>query len=146
MIPQKTIEELIKKHSNLENDLSSGKIDKKLFAEKSKEYADLNDIIDSAKKYISFDKDKSELEKIITEKNTDEELKKMAESELNNLNFNYKKIEKKLKLFLLPKDEADKKNAIIEIRAGTGGLEASLFASDLFKMYEKVSQKKKMEC
>ena len=143
MIPQKTIEELIKKHSNLENDLSSGKIDKKLFAEKSKEYADLNDIIDSAKKYISFDKDKSELEKIITEKNTDEELKKMAESELNNLNFNHKKIEKKLKLFLLPKDEADKKNAIIEIRAGTGGLEASLFASDLFKMYEKVSQKKK---
>ena len=49
---------------------------------------------------------------------------------------------KKLKLFLLPKDEADKKNAIIEIRAGTGGLEASLFASDLFKMYEKVSHKK----
>ncbi len=52
-------------------------------------------------------------------------------------------MKKKLKLFLLPKDEADKKNAIIEIRAGTGGLEASLFASDLFKMYEKVSHKKK---
>ena len=52
------------------------------------------------------------------------------------------KLMKKLKLFLLPKDEADKKNAIIEIRAGTGGLEASLFASDLFKMYEKVSHKK----
>ena len=48
-----------------------------------------------------------------------------------------------MKLFLLPKDEADKKNAILEIRAGTGGLEASLFASDLFKMYEKVSHKKK---
>ena len=53
------------------------------------------------------------------------------------------KNEKKLKLFLLPKDDADSKNAIIEIRAGTGGLEASLFASDLFKMYEKVSNKKK---
>ena len=53
-------------------------------------------------------------------------------------------IMKKIKLFLLPKDEADKKNAIIEIRAGTGGLEASLFASDLFKMYEKVSQQKEM--
>ena len=52
------------------------------------------------------------------------------------------KMEKKLKLFLLPKDEADKKDAIIEIRAGTGGLEASLFAADLFKMYEKVSHKK----
>jgi len=50
---------------------------------------------------------------------------------------------KKIKLFLLPKDEADAKNAIIEIRAGTGGLEASLFASDLFKMYEKVSHNKK---
>ena len=49
---------------------------------------------------------------------------------------------KKLKLFLLPKDDADRKNAIIEIRAGTGGLEASLFAADLFKMYEKVSHKK----
>ena len=54
-----------------------------------------------------------------------------------------KKMKKKLKLFLLPKDEADKKNAIIEIRAGTGGLEASLFAADLYKMYEKVSNKKK---
>ena len=146
MIPQKTIEELIKKHSILEKDLSSGKIDKKLFAEKSKEYADLNEIVDNAKKYLSFEKDKSGLEKIIGEKNTDEELKKMADIELNELKSDYEKIEKTLKLFLLPKDEADKKNAIIEIRAGTGGLEASLFASDLFKMYEKVSHKKKMEC
>ena len=56
---------------------------------------------------------------------------------------NYQINEKKLKLFLLPKDIADSKNAIIEIRAGTGGLEASLFASDLYKMYEKVSLKKK---
>tara|TARA_B100001564_G_scaffold351054_1_gene356366 strand:- start:536 stop:1609 length:1074 start_codon:yes stop_codon:yes gene_type:complete len=143
MIPQKTIEELIKKHSILEKDLSSGKIDKKLFAEKSKEYADLNEIVDNAKKYLSFEKDKSGLEKIIGEKNTDEELKKMADIELNELKSDYEKIEKTLKLFLLPKDEADKKNAIIEIRAGTGGLEASLFASDLFKMYEKVSHKKK---
>ena len=85
MIPQKTIEELIKKHSILEKDLSSGKIDKKLFAEKSKEYADLNEIIDNAKKYLFFEKDKSGLEKIIAEKNTDEELKKMAEIELNEL-------------------------------------------------------------
>ena len=66
----------------------------------------------------------------------------MAEAELSNLDKEKENDEKKLKLFLLPKDEADKKNAIIEIRAGTGGLEASLFASDLFKMYEKVSNKK----
>ena len=142
MIPHKTIEELITKHSILEKDLSSGNIDKKLFAEKSKEYADLNEIIDDAKKYLSFETDKIGLDKIINENSTDEELKKMAESELNDLKLEFERNEKKLKLFLLPKDEADKKNAIIEIRAGTGGLEASLFASDLFKMYEKVSHKK----
>ncbi len=143
MIPQKTIEELISKHASLEKDLSSGDIDKKLYAEKSKEYSDLNDIIENAKKYLSFESDKFELNKILNEKNSDNELKKMAENELNDLKLEYEKNEKKLKLFLLPKDEADKKNAIIEIRAGTGGLEASLFASDLFKMYEKISHKKK---
>ncbi len=143
MIPQKTIEELITKHSILEKDLSSGSIDKKKFAEKSKEYSDLNEIIDSAKKYVSFEKDKIGLEKILDDKDTDDELKKMAHIELEDLKIENKKIEKKLKLFLIPKDEADKKNAIIEIRAGTGGLEASLFASDLFKMYEKICNKKK---
>ena len=143
MIPQKTIQELIIKHSLLEKDLSSGTIDKKLYAEKSKEYSDLNEIIDDAKKYVSFEKDKIELDKILKDKNSDKELSKMAETELKELEVQNEKIEKKLKLFLLPKDEADKKNAIIEIRAGTGGLEASLFASDLFKMYEKISHKKK---
>ena len=143
MIPHKTIEELINKHSLLEKDLSSSKIDKKLFAEKSKEYADLNEIIQNAKKYISYKKDRLEIQKILEDKSSDEELIKMAETELNNLKLEYENDEKKLRLFLLPKDEADKKNAIIEIRAGTGGLEASLFASDLFKMYEKISHKKK---
>ena len=143
MIPQKTVEELINKHSVLEKDLSSSDMDKKLFAEKSKEYSDLNEIVENAKKYISFEKDKIELEKILNDQSADKELIKMAESELNELKKQFDKNEKKLKLFLLPKDEADKKNAIIEIRAGTGGLEASLFASDLFKMYEKVSHKKK---
>ena len=143
MIPQKTIEELIVKHSTLEQDLSSGKIDKKLFAEKSKEYSDLNEIIQNAKKYISFEKDKTELEKILGDQGSDKELIEMAQSELESLKDQHEKNEKKLKLFLLPKDDADKKNAIIEIRAGTGGLEASLFAADLFKMYEKVSNKKK---
>ena len=143
MIPDKTIEELISRHSTLEKDLSSGTLDKKLFADKSKEYSDVNEIIENAKKYISFDNDKKELEKILNDSSLDEELRNMAETELSDLQIQHETNEKKLKLFLLPKDEADKKNAIIEIRAGTGGLEASLFASDLFKMYEKVSHKKK---
>ena len=145
MIPKKSIEELINKHSTLERELSSGNVDKKLFAEKSKEYSDLNEIVSNAKKYLNFETEKSELEKIFEDKKTDDELKKMVELELNDLKTQNEKNEKKLKLFLLPKDEADKKNAIIEIRAGTGGLEASLFASDLFKMYEKVSHKKKWD-
>tara|TARA_A100001011_G_scaffold395448_1_gene490480 strand:- start:2837 stop:3910 length:1074 start_codon:yes stop_codon:yes gene_type:complete len=143
MIPKKTIKELINKHSILEKDLASGQIDKKLFAEKSKEYSELNEVIGIAKKYLSFENDKIELEKILNDQTSDNELNKMAEIELKDLKIKYEKNEKKLKLFLLPKDEADKKNAIIEIRAGTGGLEASLFAADLFKMYDKVSHKKK---
>ena len=131
MIPEKTIEELISKHANLEKELSSGSIDKKTFAEKSKEYSDLNEIIQDAKKYISYKNDKLELQKILDDKSSDEELKKMAETELDDLETEREKNEKKLKLFLLPKDEADKKDAIIEIRAGTGGLEASLFAQSL---------------
>ena len=145
MVPTNKIEELISKHSLLEKELSSEKTEKKQFAEKSKEYADLNDIIKQAKKYISFEKEKNELEKIINDTNSGNDLIRMASDELEELKKQHEINEKILKLFLLPKDEADKKNAILEIRAGTGGLEASLFASDLFKMYEKVSHKKKWQ-
>ena len=143
MVPIKNVEDLIKKHSNLEKELSSGNVDKKLFAEKSKEYSDLNEIIKEAKDYISFEKNKNDLEKIINDSSSDKEIKEIAYIELQEIIKKHKNNEKKIKLFLLPKDEADSKNAIIEIRAGTGGLEASLFASDLFKMYEKISHKKK---
>ena len=63
MIPIKTIEDLIGKHQQLEKELSSGSIDKKTFAEKSKEYSDLNEVIDIARKYISYESNKSELQK-----------------------------------------------------------------------------------
>ena len=142
MIPFQKVRDLISRHENLEKDLSSGTVDKKKFAEKSKEYSDLNDIIKEAKEYLSFSKEKQELEKICLDKNNETEIKELANLELAELIKKNEINEKKIKLFLLPKDDADSKNAIIEIRAGTGGLEASLFASDLFKMYEKVSQKK----
>ena len=142
MIPVNKVRDLISKHESLEKELSSGTVDKKKFAEKSKEYSDLNDIIKEAKEYLSFSKEKEELEKICLDKNSEIEIKNLADFELSELIKKNQINEKKIKLFLLPKDDADSKNAIIEIRAGTGGLEASLFASDLFKMYEKVSQKK----
>ena len=143
MIPLNKVKELISKHKKLEIELASGEIDKEKFAEKSKEYSDLNDIVEVSKQYISFEKNRNELKKIINDKDNESEMVEMAEKELKDLNSNNLIHEKKIKIFLLPKDDADSKNAIIEIRAGTGGLEASLFASDLFKMYEKVSNKKK---
>ena len=143
MLPLNKVRDLISKHQKLEQELSSGNVEKKLFAEKSKEYSDLNDIIKEAKEYNSFEDEKKDLEKIIEDKSSDQEIKNLAENELEEKIKKNLINEKKIKLFLLPKDEADKKNAIIEIRAGTGGLEASLFAADIFKMYEKVSHKKK---
>ena len=143
MVPLSKVQDLIAKHSKLEKELSSQEIDKKSFAEKSKEYSDLNDIIKEAVSYFNFQKNKIELENLANDNDADKEMKDLALSELNELVKNNENDEKKIKLFLLPKDEADTKNAMIEIRAGTGGLEASLFASDLFKMYEKVSHKKK---
>ena len=143
MLPQKKVKNIIDRHLKLETELSSGDVDKNKYAEISKEYADLNDIIKQAREYLSYQKDAEDLNNIINDKNSDIEMKEFARSELESLKINYQNNEKKIKLFLLPKDIADSKNAIIEIRAGTGGLEASLFAADLYKMYEKVIQKKK---
>ena len=142
MLPEEKVQNLIDRHRKLESDLSSGEIDKKKYAEISKEYSDLNDIVKQAKEYLSYHKDTEDLNTIINDKNSDIEMKEFANSELENLKKKFQINEKKIKLYLLPKDQADTKNAIIEIRAGTGGLEASLFASDLYKMYEKVCQKK----
>ena len=143
MLPLQKIKDIIVKHSNLEKELSSSNIDPKLFAKKSKEYSNLGTIISTAKEYLNFDNEKKDLEQIVQDKNNDLEMIEMAKKDLDEIES--KKIihENKLKIFLLPKDEDDDKNAIVEIRAGTGGLEASLFCADLFKMYEKVCSKKK---
>ena len=145
MIPLQKIKDIILRHSELEKDMSSGKVDPKLFAKKSKEYSSLESIIFIAREYIDYSKVKKDLEQILQDKNNDSEIKKMAEKDLKDLEQKKISNEDKLKIFLLPKDEDDDKNAIVEIRAGTGGLEASLFCSDLFKMYEKVCSKKKWQ-
>ena len=143
MLPQEKLKNLIDRHLELEKELSSGEVDRNNFAEISKEYSDLSEIIPHAKEYLNYSKENKDLNNIINDKNSDNDMKEFASTELESLKKKFQLNEKKIKLFLLPKDNADSKNAIIEIRAGTGGLEASLFASDLFKMYEKVSQKKK---
>ena len=143
MVPFDKVKELINKHDTLEKELSSGKIDSKLFAKKSKEYSNLGEIIKIAKEYINFDNEKKDLINIVEDKSNDKEMIELAQKDLDDLNIRKEKNENELKVFLLPKDEDDNKNAIVEIRAGTGGLEASLFCADLFKMYEKVCSKKK---
>ena len=143
MIPLEKVKIVVDKYKNLEKELASANIDKKDFIKKSKEYASIGEIINEANGYLSFQKEKQDLEKIINEKNSDEEMVKLAENEINELKNKKEIYEKKLKVYLLPKDEADGKNAILEIRAGTGGLEATLFVSDLYKMYEKVCSIKK---
>ena len=143
MIPISKVKEIITRHFNLEKELSSGNVEKKSFASKSKEYSELNEIIKVAEDYEKFEKNSNDLLNIINDTKSDSDMKELAKVELDQLKERNIQNEKELKIFLLPKDEADSKNAIIEIRAGTGGLEASLFANDLFKMYEKISNKKR---
>ena len=143
MIPLEKIKKIISNYELLEKELASGKLSKKDFVKKSKEYSNIGEVINEAKNYLNFEKEKKELEKIIKDKDSDKEMGQLAENELNELVKKNQSYEKILKVYLLPKDDADTKNAILEIRAGTGGLEATLFVSDLFKMYEKVCLKKK---
>jgi len=143
MIPLEKVKLIVNTYENLEKELASGNIDKKNFVKKSKEYSRIGEIINEARAYIGFQKEKEDLSKIIEAKNNDEEMIQLAENELKGLLKKKEEYEKILKVYLLPKDEADGKNAILEIRAGTGGLEATLFVSDLYKMYEKVCAIKK---
>tara|TARA_A100001011_G_scaffold2618_1_gene3054 strand:- start:1546 stop:2619 length:1074 start_codon:yes stop_codon:yes gene_type:complete len=143
MIPKDKVEAIVLNCNKIEKELSSSDLDPKKYVEKSKEYSELKSILDYATNFLNFEKERKDLENIIEDKKSDIEMINLAKKELNDLSINYKKSENKLKIFLLPKDLDDKKNAIVEIRAGTGGLEATLFCSDLFKMYEKVCTKKK---
>ena len=142
MIPLEKVQQIVNTYKTLEKELASSDIDKKNFVKKSKEYSGIGEIIDEANGYLNFEKEKLELDKIIDDKKSGKEMIQLAKNELNELLKKKQTYEKILKVYLLPKDDADSKNAIVEIRAGTGGLEATLFVADLYKMYEKVCLKK----
>ena len=137
MIPIQKVKSIVNTYETLEKELASGNIDKQDFVKKSKEYSSIGEIINEAKGYLSFEKEKIELEKIIEDKKSDKEMIQLAKKELNELLEKNQTYEKILKIHLLPKDEADTKNAILEIRAGTGGDEAGLFVADLYKCMKK---------
>ncbi len=139
MIPIDKVENIVSRFNELENILAKPNLKKDEFVSNSKEYSNLNDIISYAKDYLKVLEDLKSTKNILEDKSTDKEFYEMAEKELKDLKQQEEDCVKRLKVFLLPKDEADEKNAIIEIRAGTGGMEAALFAADLFNMYQKVA-------
>jgi len=143
MIPLEKVKQIVDTYKALEKELASGDIDKKDFVKKSKEYSNLGGVINPACDYVDFEKEKEELEKIVEDKKNDKDMIELAKNELIQLSKKREENEKILKVYLLPKDEADSKNAILEIRAGTGGLEATLFVADLYRMYEKICLNKK---
>ena len=143
MIPLEKVKQIVSTYETLEKEFASGSINKKDFAKKSKGYSSIREVINQARSYLGFEKEKKELEKIIEDKKSGKDMIELAKNELIQLSQKKEENEKILKVYLLPKDEADSKNAILEIRAGTGGLEATLFVADLYRMYEKVCLNKK---
>ena len=139
------LNEILRNFSNLEeklNNLSSDNFSD--YAKLSKEYSDLKPLIDRINQLFKCEKEIKDLDELLISE--DEEIKAEAINEKNILLENKQKIEDEIKVLLIPKDISDEKNAIVEIRAGTGGEEAALFASDLFRMYLKFSELHNWKC
>ncbi len=115
--------------------------DQKKYIQISKEYKEIKKIIEKGNIYKNLISNKSEAQEIISSEN-DHEMIEMAEMQLNEVENEIPKVEEDLKLLLIPKDPDDIKNVVVEIRAGTGGDEASIFAGDLYRMYTKFSESK----
>ena len=113
---------------------SEGPKDAQSFAKLSKEYADLSPVVDAIRELRSAERESEDLAQMIADPAGDKEMKALAEEEQSALKARLPDLERKVQLMLLPKDEADERNAILEIRAGTGGEEAALFAAALFRM------------
>ena len=138
----KKLKNILEKFKNLEKQINSlNKEDYKQFAKLSKEYSDLKPLVEKINLYLKLLNELSDLDELL--ESDDSEIKVEAEKEKGELTLKINKLGNEIKFLLIPKDESDAKNAIIEIRAGTGGEEAALFASDLFRMYVKFSELKK---
>jgi peptide chain release factor 1 len=126
---------VIDRRRELGETLGSGAIDPKSFAKLSKEYSDLEPVVTAIETLQRTQSELADLEALRAE--ADPEMKAMAESEYFALKAKLPEIERDVQAMLLPKDAADEKNAILEVRAGTGGEEAALFAAALFRMYQR---------
>ena len=141
---QNNIDKIFQREDTIEKLLvNSSELKPFELAELSKELSDIKHITELAKKKYLLDKELSDLSELLDDKETDTEIKSIAVNEINALKEKVTNLEKNIQFSLLPKDKDDVRNVIIEVRAGTGGDEAGLFAADLFAMYDKLSIKHK---
>ena len=137
------LESIKDKYLRLEEQLSDPDViaDQKRFRKLNKEYSDLTDVVQAYDRYKSNKLQLEEMRQMMKQEK-DPDMKALAQAELEELQAQEPELEQQLKLLLLPKDEADSRNVIIEIRAGTGGDEAALFATDLLRMYQRFAERK----
>ena len=141
---QNNIDKIFQREDTIEKLLvNSSELKPSELAELSKELSDIKHITELAKKKYLLDKELSDLSDILDDKDSDSEIKSIAVNEINALKEEITNLERNIQFALLPKDKDDIRNVIIEVRAGTGGDEAGLFAADLFAMYDKLSIKHK---
>jgi len=114
--------------------------DPREFAEHSKEYADLTPVVEAIKEYLRLCQELADAEEIMADEAADDDMRALAEEEYHRLKGDVSVWAEKVRRLLLPTDEADSRNAILEVRAGTGGEEAALFAADLFRMYQRYAE------
>jgi len=140
MLPEQKLSALLDRQAMVERELASG-VAGDNYVKLSREHSELGPVIDAIKAYRAAQAELADLDGIIADPSTDSEMRRMAEAERPSVNERREKLEHELRLALVPKGAMDDHNAILEIRAGTGGDEAALFAGDLFRMYERYAAK-----
>ena len=140
VLPQQKMDALLARHALVESELASG-LAADAYVKLSREFAELTPVVEVIKAYRSTEKEIAELSALVNDSGTDAEMRKLADIERRELQERMESLTQQIRLDLLPKDAMDDHNAILEIRAGTGGDEAALFAGDLFRMYERYAAK-----
>src|SRR5262245_19125713 len=136
MLPEQKLDALVNRHQAVEAELAT-QLAPETYEKLSREFAELGPIVDAVKTYRGVEAELAGLNALINDPSTDAEMRSSASAEKPALEERRAALEQRIKLALLPKDAMDERNVILEIRAGTGGDEASLFAGDLFRMYER---------
>jgi peptide chain release factor 1 len=140
MLPDQKLNALVARHAVLERELAAA-VPPETYVKLSREFAELAPVVEAVKSYRAAEHELEGVTSLIADPATDPEMRSIAEAEKPELEARRTALEHRLRLALLPKDAMDERNVILEIRAGTGGDEAALFAGDLFRMYERYAAK-----